>query len=221
LITLGSGSSPLRERIVVMKWPAAGDDDLCVYRAPAFYEGLRACHEFAGSELNIEGAVFLGDDTLRLFQRGNGAPRENRLPVNATCDISWRALRSHLAQAGPIATATNCQRYDLGELDGVRLTFTDGSVRDRSVFFTATAEASPDAIADGPVMGSVLGLIDDERVRWAPILDEHGHRLAAKVEGLCLDPLDPSRAWISIDRDEPTAPSELCEVELSGDWIAK
>ena len=219
MVAFGSGSNAARERILVMKWPLLSDADICLFHAPEFYRCIRAEQEFAGSELNMEGAAFLGGDVLRLFQRGNGATRDGSLPINATCDISWSQLWSHLqGEARPVAPF-NCKRYDLGSLDDVRLTFTDGSVRDHSVFFTATAEASPDTIADGPIMGSVLGRIEaDGSARWTMILDEKGERLVAKVEGLTLDPLDPSRGWISLDADDPEAPSELCEIRLSGDW---
>ncbi len=219
LVALGSGSTPSRERIMVMKWPLLCEADICLYHAPIFYQCLRSQREFAGSELNLEGVAFLGGDVLRLFQRGNGAPRADCPPVNATCDVVWSDLRSHLHDPSTLTKPFNFKRYDLGELEGVRLTFTDGSVRNHTVYFTATAEASPDAIADGPVMGSVIGRIGaDVHARYALILDEHGNRLAAKVEGLTFDSSAPNRGWISIDADDPTAPSELCEIELSGDW---
>ena len=219
LLAMGSGSTPSRERILVMKWPLLSDADICLFHAPDFYQCLRSHQEFAGSELNIEGAAFLGGDVLRLFQRGNGALRDNCPPANATCDVSWSSLWSHLQGSSSLAKPFNCKRYDLGALDGVRLTFTDGSVRHHSLFFTASAEASPDAVADGPVVGSVLGRINaDDSARWTLILDENGNRLAAKVEGLTLDSSDPNRGWISIDADDPSTPSELCEIRLSGDW---
>ena len=59
---IGSGSSPLRERFVIV------DDAVTLREMHAFYDALRAV--FAG-ELNLEGAVVDGDDLL-LFQRGNG-----------------------------------------------------------------------------------------------------------------------------------------------------
>lgn len=156
---------------------------------------------------------------LRLFQRGNGVSREGLAPINATCDLSWSSLWFHLNGSASFPSPFNCQSYDLGSLEGVQLTFTDGSARDHAVFFTATTEASPDAIADGPVMGSAIGRIaPDGSVQWTPILDESGNRLVAKVEGLTFDSSDPNRAWISIDADDPQAPSELCEIKLSGNW---
>ena len=89
------------------------------------------------------------------------------------------------------------------------------------MFFTATAEESPDTIADGPVAGSVLGRIEhDGAARWALLQDIDGAPFRGKVEGLSLDAAAEDRAWILIDRDDPQVPSELCEIELRGDWSA-
>ncbi len=220
LIAMGSGSTPRREHIVLIDWPPANPSVIKLLPAPGFYEMLRSLPEFSGSELNLEGALYLGHGTLRLFQRSNGAPRNGVLPVNATCDISWPQLRAHLTD--PLASAPtlrNVVQYDLGFLDGVPLSFTDAALRSRKVFFTAAAEASAGVIEDGPVMGSVLGCIDEDgTTRWAAIQDYEGRRLLDKVEGLSLDGADDNRGWIVIDNDNSSTPSDLCEVELQGDW---
>ena len=220
LVAFGSGSSPAREYILVIERATSASPCIKLHHAPAFYAALRSHVDFAGSELNVEGAAYLGGDTLRLFQRGNGSIRGDQLPVNATCDVSWQTLRHHLddAAAAP-PTPENIVQYDLGLMEGVRLSFTDGAVRCGCVFFTATAEASPDAVQDGPVMGSILGEINEGGgARWAVLQDQDGGRLRSKVEGLSLDEHDRRRAWVSIDPDDPCAASEICEIELGGDW---
>lgn len=78
LIALGSGSSPARERVVAV----APDEQVTAIDGTDLYAGLRRYVEFSGSELNVEGAVALGDELL-LFQRGNGAAAAGRVPVNA------------------------------------------------------------------------------------------------------------------------------------------
>ena len=74
LLAMGSGSTSWREQLLLLPWsgPDPGEVRLC--RAPNFYAALREHVPFAGSELNLEGAVYLGSDVLRLLQRGNGAP---------------------------------------------------------------------------------------------------------------------------------------------------
>lgn len=219
-VAFASGSTSLRQQVLMIMSPLTAAPDHCLYDARGFYETLRSHFDFAGSDLNIEGVVHLGGDCLRLFQRGNGAPRNGRLPVNASCDISWRALQEHLKNPAAVPPAPrNIVQYQLGELDGVRLSFTDAAVHRSFVFYTAAAESSPDAVRDGPVAGSVLGLIRHDGIgRWAEFVDQNGDRLLVKVEGLSFDRHDQDSLWILIDQDDPAAPSELCEVELEGDW---
>jgi hypothetical protein len=221
LLIMGSGSSLRREQILIIDWPPKNEEHIKHFHAPGFYATLRSQLDFAGCELNIEGAVLLDDDCLRLFQRGNGAAWRGQDPLNATCDISWRMLRGHLDDPESVTPPRpqNIIQYDLGMLGGVRLGFTDGALRNGAMFFTATAEASPDSVVDGPVTGSVLGRIDrDGTARWAVLQDSDGTRFPGKVEGLVLDSAVECRAWIVIDQDDPQVPSELCEIELRGGW---
>lgn len=212
LFAFGSGSSPARERIVRLR-PGGRVE---VIDGAAFYAGLRARDDFAGSELNLEGAVLDGA-RLRLFQRGNGAARDDRAPVDAIGDVDWAALRAWL-DGGPPPTLDAVTPVALGSIGGVRLTFTDAALGPGGIRFVAAAEDSPDAVRDGPVAGVAVGTIGRSDARWTPILDERGAPLLDKVEGLALDPADPARAWAVADRDDPDAPAELLELALSGPW---
>lgn len=164
LLALGSGSKRRRERVALVGGWEAGDAGAIAVRlvhVPLLYECLRREHAFAGSELNVEGAISL-PGRLRLFGRGNGKVRGDLHPVNATCDLDWPTLMAHIESPGasPPPTPTNITRYELGALGGVPLTFTDAAVRGPSVLYAAAAEASPDATRDGVVSGSALGVID-------------------------------------------------------------
>jgi hypothetical protein len=55
---------------------------------------------------------------------------------------------------------------ELGDLDGVRLGFTDATPAGAGMLFSAAAEDSPDAYRDGPCAGSAIGLLEDGTVRW-------------------------------------------------------
>ena len=69
---------------------------------------------------------------------------------------------------------------------------------------------------DGVVKGCALGVLgDDGRVRQlVPLVDEAGRPLTDKVEGIAIDPHDPTRALVVVDKDDPTAPAELLVVRL-------
>lgn len=215
LYAFGSGSTPARELVVVVRDPAA---EPVVVRAHRLYAALRQSEEFAGSELNLEGAAVIGDEVV-LLQRGNGRPRNGREPVNATGRIDVRALVAYLDSndTEPAPPLGHVRRYELGDVEGVRLTFTDAAALGERLVFLAAAEASPDAVQDGVVVGTAVGVIDsDGSARTALLRDEQGRLFAGKAEGIALDPNRPERAFVVLDPDDPAVPTELCHVELSG-----
>ena len=229
VLAIGSGSRPAREHVVLVRGIGHGCPTVELLHVPGLFRALRDVQQFAGSEMNIEGMLHLGN-RLRLFGRGNGAARGALLPVDASCDLEWAALERYFerARSDPAAappTPTRIVRYELGEIRGGRLSFTDAVLAPSDdgmerVVFTATAEASPDAVRDGPVTGSVVGVIEaGSRARWAELTDASGRPWIGKAEGIALVP-GTRRALVVVDPDEPDQPSELCEVELSGSWSA-
>lgn len=220
LLALGSGSKRRREYVVIVRGWEVQRPEVTLVHVPRLYDRLRREEAFAGSELNVEGAIYLGD-RLRLFGRGNGEVRDGVRPVNATCDLDWPALLAHLdaPERSPPPAPTNILRYELGTLGGIPLTFTDGAVWGASVLYSAAAEASPDATRDGRVTGSAIGVIDEAgRARWTPLVDVSGAPFVGKVEGVAAADGSADRVHAVVDADDPDAASILCTVELRGDW---
>jgi hypothetical protein len=183
---------------------------------------------FAGSELNVEGAIYQ-DGRLRLFGRGNGAARGDVRPVNATCEIEWAALRAHIEDDRlPPPAPFDVVQYELGAIGNARLTFTDAALgwasgtAARPVLYSAAAEASPDATRDGEVAGSAIGVIEhregETTARWVELCDQTGGRLPLKAEGIVLAHGPPGRLLVVVDVDAHDHPSELLEVQLEGSW---
>lgn len=202
----GSGSTAARNRIVMV----AEDRSVRIADVARLYDRVR---EAIGGPINLEGAACVGDE-LWLFHRGNTGPDDLgpavvRLARPAV--VSW--VRGACAGAAP--EPTGCTRFDLGSIGGVRLGFTDAARAGACVYYLAVAEASPNAVDDGRIVGSQLGVIDGATVRAAP-LELHGAPI--KAEGLVVAPGDSRRAWIAIDPDDIDAPAQLCEVELTGPW---
>lgn len=220
LLAFGSGSTAARERLLVM-----GDDRLPRWiDASPLYRALRAERAFAGSELNVEGAALV-DDRVRLFQRGNGAVVDGVAPVNATVDLPLRELLSAMdrwtsepgADRAPALGAIAA--YSLGALDGVALSFTDATPWPAShpgrVAWLAAAEDSPDTYRDGECAGSVLGYVDpDGAMGHQPLRTADGALFRVKAEGIVFDRADATLAWVVLDLDDPTKPSELCAVRV-------
>ncbi|MCC6214808.1 MAG: hypothetical protein IT376_08070 [Polyangiaceae bacterium] len=214
LIALGSGATAERCRVVVVDLERGGRTR--VVDARALYDRLRADAWFCATELNVEGAVIVGE-ALRVFQRGNGAALGGRAASDATADLPLAEVLAFLdaGGAGPAPAPRDVVRYRLGALAGVSLGFTDAAAQGERVLYVAAAEDSPNAVEDGPVAGMVLGALDEDRARHAVVLD--GERpLAVKAEGIAIDPDRPDRAFLVTDPDDPSAPSELVVVELQG-----
>lgn len=206
LLALGSGSTRAREQLVVLD-PAG---TLRGVGASALYAALRAEPRFAGSELNVEGAAVAGD-ALRLFQRGNGAPTDSAQPVNATADLDLAELLAWLdGTAAEPPAPRRIRQYELGRAAGAPFSFTDAAaLSDGRVAFIACAEASPDAVRDGAVLGCRFGLLDDDGARIADIHDPDGRPTTLKLEGLEPRPSSPDAFDVVADVDRADQPALL------------
>lgn len=218
LLGFGSGSHENRESIALLQETAAGYHATLI-ATPALYAQLRALPEFLRNELNLEGAVLLGD-TLRLFQRSNGTLLSGQTAATcASCDLSLAALLAHLRDPSSAPPALhNVQHYDLGTIEGARLTMTDATLlpNQSGLLFAASAERSPNAYDDGEVTGSALGKIDAQGVRLCLLTDEQGNPVRDKAEGVTLCRHDSTRAYVVFDPDDHRVAATLTEVELRG-----
>lgn len=206
LLAWGSGSSPAREQLLIA---AVGRPPITRHAGP-LYAALRAA--LPGVELNVEGAWRTRDGHLRLLQRGNGGGA-----CDAMIEVDGAFVDGLLAERPASPTLRRLDRWSLGALRGVRLTWTDAMARDSAWLFAAAAEDSPDAIDDGPVLGSALGWCDDAQARWTPLTDASGQPLVDKVEGLAPGAA-PDEVLLVTDPDDPERPAELLRVRLDGPW---
>lgn len=209
VLVVGSGSLPIRERMVLVT-----EHQAVLVHVPLFYEALRARSDFAGSELNVEGAAVMGAH-LVLANRGNGAPNAHGAPLDSIAMFSCEAVLAHLA-GGPVPPFVAVAPCDLGLLEGVRLTFTDLTVRAGTLYFLASAEASPNVIDDGAVVGAALGRMRSGKLSLARLLDEKGLPLKDKVEGLAWgDPEGQGDVALAVvDADDPDAASACLRIRV-------
>jgi len=220
LLAFGSGSQRRRRKVATVDRWRGDSPRIRMTDATALYERLEAELAFAGSDMNVEGALFAAG-AIRLFGRGNGAARRDLVPLNATCELPLDALLEYLRRPATFPTPEPCNvvQYTLGEYNGVALGFTDATSLGDSILYSAAAESSADASVDGPVSGSVLGVFSSlGRVRYTPLVDDAGRPLLDKVEGVVLSRTSATRAHLVVDHDDASRPSELCQVELIGSW---
>jgi len=176
LLGLGSGSGPGRDRAFAC--PLAPDGSLreeprVIDLGPLY--ALLAQHV---EHLNVEGACVMGE-RLWLMHRGNHAETTN---VVAEVALEQLAESLHGDRRIDVQELAALRSYDLGELDGVTLTFSDATPVGRELLvFTASAEDDETGGgSDGAIRGSVVGTIDlDGAVRRMRTIDRR-----FKVEGV-------------------------------------
>lgn len=153
LMAMGSGSRPSRHRGALLALDATGDIQ-GMARIVDLTRLLAPLHDHF-PDLNIEGA-FVQGDKLSLLQRGNSGSA-----INARIDLSWLDMQRWLAASGPTPEPASITRFELGAIDGVALSFTDGTALPGGGWlFSAAAEDTTDTYSDGRCAGSVIGLVD-------------------------------------------------------------
>ena len=203
LLGIGSGSSRDRDR--GFYWSLAADGSLegdpRTIELQPVYDTMR---DELGGEINIEGAAVVGE-SLWLFHRANEGRAPNTVAEFELGDLS-RTLREDLV-VDPEEMA-DIRGYELGELDGVALCFSDATaLTDELVCFSASAEGS----GDGEIHGSVVGTIAaDGTVRRLRTIDPQW-----KVEGVhaTIDTGVIDFLFVC-DQDDPDTPSPLLSATM-------
>lgn len=152
--------------------------------------------------VNLEGGV-ISSNLLRLFNRGSGAT------PSAMLDFELDVFSG----APPRVVSANA--YDLGQLNGVPLHFTDATLLGGRLAYVAVAEDTPNAIDDGPVVGVALGFIGSDSAYWAPLMEASGELSTRKVEGIAMDP-QSGVVYAVTDPDDPDKPAELLTIAVTG-----
>jgi hypothetical protein len=209
LLGLGSGSTPERDR--GFAWALAEDGSLHgevlqLDLAP-LYSLLREHME----ALNVEGAAVMGDE-LWLLQRGNSEQGANLVVSLELSKVLDSLLRDRTLAAPELRAML---AFDLGELEGAALTFSDASpLGGELLVFTASAEDSPGTYEDGAILGSVVGTIDRAgEVRRLRTIDR-----TYKVEGVhaALDTGVVTMTFVC-DQDDPEIASPLLSTTMPVD----
>lgn len=208
LIGLGSGSLDEGGRDRGFFWAFAPDGSLHgephTIDLQPLYDLLRGSIE----RLNIEGASVLGE-SFWLFHRGNRGGSRNAIIELSLADVmkslgsDWRI---------DVEEMRDIREYELGELGGTRLCFSDATpLADQLVVFTAAAEVDSGGDDDGQIKGSVVGTVDSgggiERLRT---IDPKW-----KVEGVhaAVDTGVIDFVFVC-DQDDPDTPSPLLSATM-------
>jgi hypothetical protein len=201
LLGLGSGSAPERSRGFVCA--LAADGSLAGEPAELDLDPLYRLLREQVAELNIEGAATMGD---RLWLLHRATSQED---FNVVAELSLEQLMRSLRDDRCLDAdeLENIRRYDLGDIDGVKLAFSDATpIADQLLVFTASAEAD-----DGHIRGSVVGTLGlDGSVQRLRTIDRRW-----KVEGVhaTIDTGVLDFTFVC-DQDDPTEPAPLLSATM-------
>jgi uncharacterized protein DUF6929 len=206
LLGLGSGSTPERDR--GFAWALAADGSLegepIELDLSPLFELLRERLD----ALNVEGGAVMGDE-LWLLQRGNSEHGENIVVALSRDEVIESIHRDRTLAAEEFRRML---AFDLGELHGAALTFSDASALGGELLvFTASAEDTDGTHGNGAILGSVVGTIDrGGEVRRLRTIDRKH-----KVEGVhaVLDSGVITMTFVC-DQDDPEAVSPLLSATM-------
>lgn len=208
LFALGSGSKPNRRLGALLGLDAHG----AVRGSPSVVDlsPMFASLEEELPALNIEGALVNGGE-LRLLQRGNKRTAQNAVIRYRLSEV-FDGLVSGFAH-GKAVRPIAIQPFDLGEIDGIPLCFTDGAaLMNGDMVFTAVAEDREDNYNDGPCAGAAVGIADKEGNLRCLVRLDPSHKVEgidARVEG------DSIRLLLVADADDATVPAGLFSAAIA------
>jgi hypothetical protein len=201
LLALGSGSGSRRRRGALLALDARGrarGAATTIDAAP-----LYAQLERVFDDLNLEGG-WLDGDSLCLLQRGNRGDSPN-----AVIELDYAAIAADLArQCLPDLRPQRVTEVDLGAIDGIPLGFTDACSPAAGMWlYSAVAEDTNNARADGACVGAVIGLATRaDGIVWqrriAPLFKIEG------IDGVVLE------ISCVTDADDPSAPAQLLRLSV-------
>ena len=198
LLIIPSGSKLNRCRTVLFEAASLSEQKATVLSFEKLYAEIRQ----RVLDLNIEGSVLRGTQIL-LFQRGNGAGKQNAVIV---CDLA-------LALKDDPRAVTSVVHYDLGQLHGSNLGFTDAwAGDDGEIYFLAVAESGGSTFEDGHYLGAIIGIISAN----GEIILKTEIQCPAKPEGLWVEKsADGASIFIVTDADDSAKMSALYQLNLS------
>jgi hypothetical protein len=212
VLMLGSGSSPARTRVALIRLER-GSPRVDVADLAAVYTAVADALSVSPDFLNLEGACLVGG-AVRWFHRG--LPSAG-MPSGSVDLDSFALLAATLGRAEPETIAvTNPLHYELGEVGGVGLALTDAvALPGGAILASAVAEDSPNPRDDGPVTGSALVLLDGDGVREVAVLPPVEGQ-ASKVEGLMVLSADDVEVQLRavVDVDDPGTPSQAIRLHV-------
>jgi hypothetical protein len=184
LLLCGSGSRPNRDKGYFVSLPSSPGgaaipaQELDLHPV---YTHLRA-HLPPGTTLNIEAAATTATELLLLQRSVGGGPA-------LLFGLPLGAVLAHLLGLGtPAPAPVRVLPFELPVLDGHTAGFSGATYVNEVLLVTASVEATADAVTDGAVLGSFVGVVDmaAPAAAFAHLTWADGRTYLGKVEGLAV-----------------------------------
>ncbi|MES2650455.1 MAG: hypothetical protein V4663_01880 [Bacteroidota bacterium] len=143
LYILGSGSTVKRNRMIEYR---LGTKKVIEHDLLPLYTAMKKAHAVDDDNLNIEGAIFTGDQWF-LFNRGNGNSMKNGIFIIKGPDLANAKSADFISIA-------------LLKTNEVFASFTDAVLYQNQIYFIAAAEDTTSTYNDGKILGSYIGSLD-------------------------------------------------------------
>jgi hypothetical protein len=208
VFVLGSGSRPLRE----VGWfvPATATPTPQKVDLAPLYALLREHLPPGVDVLNLEAAAAT-DTELLLFQRTVGrtdAAGLFRLPLGTTLRF--------LVEAVAPAPLVEAAWFSLPEINGCPAGFSGATLLNGQLFVTASVENTLDAVLDGDVLGSFVGVVSLQTLSttFARLAWSDGRTYRGKVEGIAVRQWHAEQAELLLVTDDDADGSTAVTAQL-------
>lgn len=210
LLCFGSGSkSPARDvcyRVDVTN--PASPQNVRAVSLTALYDALRARSEIVGAhQLNFE-AASCTHNALALFQRGNISGN------NVAVEFDLRAFMQFLDAPNSPPPVSRITSYALPHIQNRRAGFSAATHWNDSILFAASVEDTDNEIDDGATLGSFIGEMRAQELKWLSVVEQNGEIAPVKIEGIALGHASQDYFELMAVTDNDNGTSEFLEIAV-------
>lgn len=208
LLIFGSGSKRIKRDKLFAVYPDRGNE-VNEYSLTRFYDFIND-RKRRGSELNIEGVAATADDIYFLKRRT--AKTRNMyhcFNLEQMMDYLFKKRRKRPDNWW-------IGRFDLPAIKGIEAGISGATmISENKILFTASVEDTENAIDDGDILGSFVGIRDFKADTINALVLKKGNRtLKLKMESVCILPTKGKTHHLLAVTDSDGGNSELLELEL-------
>jgi len=204
LLAFGSGTQmPARDSLLIVNVDSLADQR--TLSLTSFYRHLQMQTHIAASDWNVEGAVIV-DDRLYLLNRG----------TNTIIGLSMVDFRLFSDQN--VLPKISAHAIQLPAFEGQvpRFSGADNLNDEGDILFCASVEDTPNWHTDGPVLGSIIGILNvrSMKLKHVAALKKQGVVIKEKIESVALSRHTQNGAEIFACADDDKGHTRLFRINL-------